>query len=1319
MPRLCRSATLRGAVITLLVFAACYGQVDVIYTGRTLGYLRFPERQQPNQNKCDPDPKNMKGPAKEFYDALQAQRTPASPLTVGMEDNFGPELDARTFDGFPASTPKEQQIPHPGKDLFVWDFLAEKPAWVADSAVSSALLTQLEHHSGIIPTDNVGCFLRVAGYHAVAVGKHDFEAGPEHLIMMAKFLMSDVPGITKTAMLGANLAISTAMPDAKPRVPLYQIEHTFEALEAQRKTHTPPFPSYSVMFPPQRDVPTPTPKIPSVVFPWMKEVEIENAFFLCDAKTKPTCSEVFAGDLQGKRHLVSDPNNANSPIDSLLDAVKASTLVHLVPPDAPKTPGGTSVTLGSRIGEVQLCRNPTREPYGFLNALEPDCTPLKEKHGADFNAHLSGKITFEIGEELRPDHNYAICVEIPDGGCQRRFSCQPFYVATPFFSSSTGAQNQFGDYDADPFTVREIQGQKIAVFGVLDPDLQNQIGRLNYGWWNHNTAYETTVQVADPATSLKQTMMRCEKRPDCKQARKVLLAQMPAFKVAPLLASIDKTVFDLVVAQTDSANKTGAAILIRTGIGPNSGGNYVVTPDDLYSPGKISYKFQRAIVTRTPADPGQKLWNWQLTNALPADEVSIAVSRPEEGQPSLRQVAEQALTEMKVNAKVNAQFAKWSYAEVLQRLALLAMQQEEPADLSMMQSRDFFEPQTFGRARATKDNLQALLDQVFWKNDFAVRVPVTGATLTAVLSASADFETLDKNPLNTDPEKGRSLVTLGVFKEAAETNLAVNGGIVDPAKLYSVTLTDFLAVGDTGYPQLKSPAVPLPYRMKDFPQLRSISGMVCQAIQKHVPEMHDAACLGVALDAKTYLDTSSQLPPDTGPGFTAKQQTRAYLDYPLREDRFKRFYDGQNAAERVSAQKPFWSISMEKGDFGLNFNLHKKFAGSQVQTKGLTNEFSGVQIAAVTAPNSYTVTFDDRTRLKRSSQSIDFYALDDVSLSYARTQDAADNNFTRNLSINSLSFESGFLRHMKPHLRGPRQLDLLVAARVDSNVLSPREDIAIAAQTCLGQSNCPTPCPPGTTTTATGPCTAMNPAGTLRGTIRRSADLYGKFGLRVSDTRSWFEVGLLDGWSLQVPYSLQLLNGQAYPNNVLYLEPGSSGNGNCTATSTTNPCAAPTNQKSQDWLAYLSYYGFLTPNTKFRGVYQTHPLDGVFLNFSFNVPLPFGNRFADWAGGKGIAFLAENNGRFLFNRAQDLPAQTSYYDKLSLSFVIPVVGNFSLKPETDFVYYRDKVAGLPFHSIDYLMTFSYTFDWRQGQPWGRALRFASPPPTVTVPTSGR
>ena len=46
-------------------------------------------------------------------------------------------------------------------------------------------------------------------------------------------------------------------------------------------------------------------------------------------------------------------------------------------------------------------------------------------------------------------------------------------------------------------------------------------------------------------------------------------------------------------------------------------------------------------------------------------------------------------------------------------------------------------------------------------------------------------------------------------------------------------------------------------------------------------------------------------------------------------------------------------------------------------------------------------------------------------------------------------------------------------------------------------------------------------------------------------------------------------------------------------------------------------------------------------------------------------------------------------------------------------------AEIPFRGINCVGTLSYTFAWREGQPWKRIWRYASPGPTASVPPGGR
>jgi len=164
-------------------------------------------------------------PAKGLYDVWQKQKQRAPRhLLVGMGDNFAPELFARTFSvpGGAVTSP----APHPGKDRFVWDL--EKGKWVRVEEETQPTPLKPED---LIPADNVGCFIREMDYAALVPGPHDFYFGPDRLRLMAKFLYKHKrkkdaePEDPFTALLAGNLSIATTAPDAKPRQPLYQIEH--------------------------------------------------------------------------------------------------------------------------------------------------------------------------------------------------------------------------------------------------------------------------------------------------------------------------------------------------------------------------------------------------------------------------------------------------------------------------------------------------------------------------------------------------------------------------------------------------------------------------------------------------------------------------------------------------------------------------------------------------------------------------------------------------------------------------------------------------------------------------------------------------------------------------------------------------------------------------------------------------------------------------------------------------------------------------------------------------------------------------------------
>jgi len=1295
----------------------CFGQLDVFYTGRMMGYHRYPDKQTIKDSECPTDTQRMSLPGQDLFGLREKAGIGKGSLLVGMGDNFAPELEARTFAG---TTPAE------GKDLFLY----VNGNWIPDSTAKGYTFK-----GATLPMDNVGCFISAMQYAALVPGKHDFYFGPDRLRLLAKDLQE-----RGTKMLAANLSIATREPDTKPRKPLYEIE---DELVEKKNNKLPNGKSFTVM-PPEpenkasrADGPVSI-KLPDVVMPWMRAIEVSNAFTLSIGGIRVNFSDLP----QGAKLVASKAKDAPevSPIGNG-GPFYVQTGEEYRDADTP----------GLIANELVICETPTvpdkakpdtkiRDPYAFYKATSRDCWSLKAEHEVKAGQSLKGAAVFKLKDDqkLRADQNYVACVRLRDGVFtgSAKYYCQPFYVAEPFFANASG--------DEKPFVIREVttkaakspagviypagaQERKstVAIFGLLDPDLLGNIGKLNYGWWHKNTNYETTAQISGLTDALSQAMMACEADKVCgdKNTRKILLAQMPAAKATQLLANIKEPLFELVITETDANNATRAGNSARKATETSSSPKFVVVPDAMYDGSAVTSRIHKATIgcmkeDCTECKPDAKdaaTWTVEhqifVSDKRPQGPDIVAPINCESDKTRLRCVAISAL--VREGVRERDEMKNWSTKQVLQNLALIVMQKRRFSDVSLLQGRDLFRPEAYGSAKVDTENLQETLDRMFWKGDYAVRIPVTGATLKSILQSSTDFATLEANPTNTDLERGRSLASIGYFKEAADSNLTVNGANVDPAKVYSVTMTDFLAMGDTGYTPIKTPLVPYPYRIKDFKDYESISAMVCRSIRSAaLPEAHCHSPLFANPKADTHLDVSTALPPDQTAGATSVFQAKTYVDIKSRISRFKQFYLGRNAAEFASAQKRYWAFDLEKGDFGLKANRPSSAAVN-------SSQFAGISLADVTAPMSYAISFDDRARLRYVTQHIDWFFQHESNFAYTRTD--SKSGFTRSLGQNLVAGETGVLGHLLwKNGRKPQGFDLLGAVRVESGVFRPRNDLALTTPqpTEVGRSS--------------------PPAGTLLGRLDRQIDVFAKAGVRYTDERSWFEAGYMAGHSEGNPAAL------VFPGikDPIKLIPGTKGyKASCPVGAALNsdpakPCHSP-NPEPETFADWISYYsggvrsdkfpvdGTITSTSKYTVNYTARPISGFFLNFSVNVPLPIGHKYPDWAGGKPIALLLENTGKWLFDYATDLPTQTKYYDKLAMSMVIPVVGNLSLKPEIDALYYQNKNSpmlktfGSSFHGFNYQATLSYSFSWRQGLPLSRMWRYSWPTPTSSVPASGR
>src|SRR6185437_3989760 len=177
--------------------------ITIFYTSQLFGYFRAPDLQSgvSAENGCK-SAEDSESPAAQAFDVLWGQQPDPGKILVGTGNNLAPVLWARQFDPAPLDRNRRPPwnitpanvFPRTSKELFAWDPSGEQ--WltnenISENPVYKPLLDKLDDGDGTIPTDNVACFLRRAGYAAIVPGKYDFYYGPERLRELARFLASN------------------------------------------------------------------------------------------------------------------------------------------------------------------------------------------------------------------------------------------------------------------------------------------------------------------------------------------------------------------------------------------------------------------------------------------------------------------------------------------------------------------------------------------------------------------------------------------------------------------------------------------------------------------------------------------------------------------------------------------------------------------------------------------------------------------------------------------------------------------------------------------------------------------------------------------------------------------------------------------------------------------------------------------------------------------------------------------------------------------------------------------------------------------------
>jgi hypothetical protein len=977
-----------------------------LLTGKLFGYFRSPSRQTESdgadpQHPCPAaetiefDKTIMSPDAAEFVRVIKDR---SQSILLGTGDNFSPNYYSRVMVSDALNLHKEEQE---------WDAYQNPPHWVKYNEVSDKLWGYLRTGLGTVPTDNVACFLSYVGYKAIVPGKHDFFYGPERLRQLARFLA----GMPETyshyhpvQILASNLVIETTwatdhkpVADSMKGPPSLPFDTQYGRSDSRQKVEVEDFTDGGFAYPSLR-------RIKLKFTGWNKDDTVTVKVFLCKA-TK-----------------TGDPDSL--PITG--PDVTCPTVTFLK--SSPNPPTAETVFPSRASQETE---NEYRLP---------------------------------ISKDLEQNQNYGICLENPDSPRASRgpfFYCFRFAVFRPFFQfpDSPIPQDHSIVHFQNPeeYVVATLpDGMKAAIFGVVDPSLTASIGNLNYSWKNlriKNTGtteeevldkaelkYKTAISIGDPVTALKEIQQKFEeKNPDFHGVR-VLLAQMSPTKAQLLAAQFTGSLrFDLVVSAADDTAATPNGKIKVTPALELGGENPVnatalqppsvvfVPPTHQASRNHATHRWVNVRELYLTTDHTHR-WTYQVAGA-PA-MVSLPHYEEDPTPAFWLAVCNQLYLDQprhrcnRVGDKITdtapdqnpRDWDEKAQKDALQQLVLLRMQKRVNADVAMLQQRDFYldgleefyvdhcqrtaEKCFSPEFPAQKFPMQEVLDRIIWKGDFVFHLSVQGSTLKTILDESKTYSKLEKSPVTAVDERGRSLVTAGVHYDQGRDEYRINSAPLDPTRLYTLVTSDYVALGDTGYPELGKPPVgDPPDPISQEQSLTRIATSLCRSFSSDA-SFPTSGCDHHVTD---YFDDFAHVTPnDTRPGDTQWHKLfvwtflRGRLGQPSDWER-DRNYSRQDVASGIDKRiqtRETGVVSLDKlsiGFDGLSHNLSEST---------LKNEFGGIPNAQVTAKHFHSWDTDIESSAKRFQKRFDLFVSENLQYAAKFTSQATpprDVNQTTNL----------------------------------------------------------------------------------------------------------------------------------------------------------------------------------------------------------------------------------------------------------------------------------------------------------------------------------
>jgi hypothetical protein len=1165
--------------------------LNVLYSGRFFGYFRYPDIQNRLAEGCPSDDQSLSAAAAEYLNHVGER--PSGQIRVAMGDNFAPEFLSRTLydDERPPAAFKSRDLYTPLEDP------ANSSHWIW--TVDDPKKKDVRPFEGRVPSDNVGCFLKKAGFQAIVPGKDDFYFGPERVSQIANFLRQRSGKLEPVQMLGANLTVVTETLNGNKPLPIEKLDEKLQNV-----------------FRPKPGVKL---SIPREVLPWLHQIDLREekssapAGFLCQPKE-------------------GDPYKFEFP------------------------------QYGTRTNGCEGPIMPTAGPKSQSWRFE--LPPNKQLQSPFF---------------LEPGRNYVFCILHPSADASRDI-CQAFTTKRPLLEV-------YGAGKPLPYFVDAKES--VAVFGVVDEDMLKQIGLLNYSWLNLKSDLATTLRIIPAADALEQVMQLCDEDSECKNARRrILLAQMPTAKAQDLtrdLADRMKIHFDLVITQVDRENFTGTTSLSRLerlektegpALKVASRGPFIVVPDSQFEPApheeQFTVRVQQAHLQRKPCmAPCQEFWSY-LQNDV--EEYPLRVEEHE--VPKIRAFEKTIQDSAKVKGDLQA---------AILSLTKERMQSFCHSDVAMLQLRDIFAKyqtvvQFWPRPadQATFDALfteENYLEEILWKGDFAICRTITGAGLKKALQQSRTLEV-------SSPDL--KLDAIGVEPDNIHDTFTIHGNQLDAKALYSVALTDFLAFGDTLYPDLAAPELPPGDTIHTFDHqpFRPIANIVAKDLY---PKLEARS-----LPPLEYFDTTKDQPADRTGGFS---NTVKMIDW------FQHWavpYDftatlgeiGKKPDDKTYAQhRPLTFFNLEKLNVAYNLTT---INGPQQLVNARFGSITNVpQLQNV---EQQSVTIWDRVRFGHEfPELLDLFGMTDNRYGFKRQRKITDitsskvgngeitgyqDPYTSSIQDNSIGGEAGVLfKRVSKNIPFRFLISERMLTQLRRPLLSytaPYTQSAVAPQSV--PSNCDT-----SSSDVKLPVVGGTSSTSILCTVPRSYLQETKFGTRLENLDSWIEFGWQVGNNFNSTGD-SFFNKNA-PNQLA--------------------CPANTELSLSDCIIAGNAANASLGINQLSPLYITHrtlPVSGAFVNFKILVPL-FPPK---------LQLSIENYSEFFVKRADDNATDTRFYEDAIISLPIKLGQNFSFSPQVELFDFQNKVVPYHFLSLVSQFTLDYNFAWHSGVRADKALTYPYP-----------